>query len=212
MTDARPILLIGGSGQVGQEIVRLAASRDVALAAPPRSDADLTDTARVRTLVASRDWRAVINTAAWTAVDAAEEASADAFAANALGPAILAEATRHRGIPLIHVSTDYVFDGKKPTPYDEDDRPHPLGAYGASKLAGEIAVQAGNPRHLIVRTAWVYGGTGRNFLRTMLRLAGERDTVSVVDDQHGTPTHAADLAQALATLALRDDHGEPSGL
>lgn len=210
--DTRPVLLVGGSGQVGQELVRRAWPTGVTLAAPPRTEADLTDRAAIAALVGSADWRAVINTAAWTAVDAAEDDAPGAFAANALGPAILADATRRRGIPLIHVSTDYVFDGLKPAPYEEDDRTHPLGVYGASKLAGEEAVRTGNPRHVIVRTAWVYGGAGKNFLRTMLRLGGDRDTLAVVDDQLGTPTLAADLAGALAAIALRDDLGERSGL
>ncbi len=209
---ARPILLLGGSGQVGQELTRLRWPDHAPLVAPPRSEADITDRAAIDALVGGANWHAVINTAAFTAVDAAEEASADAFAANALGPAILADATRRRGVPLIHVSTDYVFDGTKPAPYDEDDRTHPLGVYGASKLAGEEAVRTGNPRHVIVRTAWVYGGAGKNFLATMLRLASERETVPVVDDQRGSPTAAPDLAQALAAIALRDDPGDRSGL
>ena len=185
---------------------------DVTLVAPTRADADITDGPTISALVAGGPWTAVINTAAWTAVDAAEDAAADAFAANAVGPAILADATRRHGVPLIHVSTDYVFDGRKSGPYEEDDRTAPLGVYGASKLAGEQAVRTGNPRHVIVRTAWVYGRYGRNFVSTMLRLAAERDTVRVVDDQHGTPTLAADLAAALAAIALRADLAGRAGI
>lgn len=208
----RKILLLGGSGQVGQELRRLALPAGVTLTAPSRAEADIANAAAIGDLVAASAWSAVINTAAWTAVDAAEDAVADAFAANALGPAILADSTRRRNIPLIHVSTDYVFDGTKPSPYAEDDRTAPLGVYGASKLAGEDAVRTGNPHHVIVRTAWVYGGPGKNFLSTMLRLAGERDTLKVVDDQRGTPTAARDLAGALAAIALRDDLRERRGI
>jgi len=208
----RKILLLGGSGQVGQELRRLSLPAGVTLAAPSRAEADIADRVAIGDLVGAASWSAVINTAAWTAVDAAEDAAGDAFAANALGPAILADATRRRGIPLIHVSTDYVFDGTKPSPYVEDDRTAPLGVYGASKLAGEDAVRTGNPRHVIVRTAWVYGGPGRNFLSTMLRLGGERDVLRVVADQHGTPTAARDLAAALAAIALRDDLMERQGV
>jgi dTDP-4-dehydrorhamnose reductase len=208
----RSILLFGGSGQVGLELRDLRWADDVTLVAPSRTEADITDGPTVSALVADGPWTAVINAAAWTAVDAAEDAAADAFAANAVGPAILADATRRHGVPLIHVSTDYVFDGRKSGAYEEDDRTAPLGVYGASKLAGEEAVRTGNPRHVIVRTAWVYGRYGKNFVRTMLRLAAERDTVRVVDDQHGTPTLAADLAAALAAIALRPDLGERSGV
>ena len=134
-------------------------------------EVDITDRKLIASILAGGDWAAAINVAAFTAVDAAEEAVAEAFAANALGPAILAEETRRRGVPLIHISTDYVFDGAKPAPYGEDDATHPLGVYGASKLAGEVAVRTGNPRHLIVRTSWLYGGYGRNFVKTMLKIA-----------------------------------------
>lgn len=210
--DDRRILVFGGAGQVGTALKALALSEGTVLEAPSRAEADIADRTAVAAMLDSGAWSAVINAAAWTGVDAAEDAVADAFAANALGPAILADATRRRNIPLIHISTDYVFDGEKPSPYEEDDRTAPLGVYGASKLAGEEAVRTGNPRHLIVRTAWVYGGTGRNFPNTMLRLAGERDRLRVVDDQWGAPTLAGDLASALLTLGLRHDLPERNGI
>ena len=210
--DDRRILVFGGAGQVGTALKALALPEGTALAAPSRVEADIVDRAAVEAMLDSGPWSAVINAAAWTGVDAAEDAVAGSFAANALGPAILADATRRRNIPLIHISTDYVFDGAKPVPYEEDDRTAPLGVYGASKLAGEEAVRTGNPRHLIVRTAWVYGGTGRNFLTTMLRLAGERDRLRVVDDQWGSPTLAGDLAAVLLALGLREDLPERHGI
>jgi len=205
MTATRRIILFGGSGQVGSELRALRLPKGFALLAPTRADVDIGDRAAVASLLARGDVAAVVNTAAWTAVDAAEERRDEAYAANAVGPAILAEETRRQGVPLIHVSTDYVFDGAKAQPYDEDDPTTPLGVYGATKLAGEEAVRSVNPQHLIVRTAWVFGGNGKNFVKTMLHLAETREVVRVVDDQFGTPTAAADLAAALATLATSAD-------
>ncbi|MCB1498634.1 MAG: dTDP-4-dehydrorhamnose reductase [Bauldia sp.] len=211
MTAARRIVLFGGSGQVGSELRTLTWPEGFALLSPTRREVDIGDRAAVAALLAAGDIAAVINTAAWTAVDAAEDARDEAHRANALGPAVLAEETRRHGVPLIHVSTDYVFDGSKVAPYDEDDPTAPLGVYGTTKLAGEEAVRSTNPHHLIVRTAWVFGRHGTNFVKTMLRLAETRDLVRVVDDQRGSPTAAADLAAALATLAtsanLRDRSG-----
>jgi dTDP-4-dehydrorhamnose reductase len=211
VAERQRILVIGGSGQLGRELAAARWPDDIALFAPSRAEADITDCKAIASTLAGGDWAAAINVAAWTAVDAAEEAVAEAFAANALGPAILAEETRRRGVPLIHISTDYVFDGAKPTPYGEDDATHPLGVYGASKLAGEAAVRAGNPHHLIVRTSWLYGGFGRNFVKTMLKSASERASVRVVDDQRGTPTAAPDLAEALIRIATSPDIRDRAG-
>lgn len=156
---------------------------------------------------------AVVNCAAWTAVDAAEDHEAAAFRANALGPAMLAARCAARGIPLVQISTDYVFDGRKGAPYVEDDAPNPLGAYGRTKLAGEWAALLGNPRTVVLRTSWVFAPMGGNFLRTMLRLGAEREELRVVADQHGSPTAAPDLADAIAAVLARirdagwrDDH------
>jgi len=206
------ILVIGGASQLGLELTSLSWPAGYEVYAPPRSEVDVTDRAAIAACLAARSWTAVINAAAYTAVDAAEDAVAEAFAANALGPAILAEETKRRGVPLIHVSTDYVFDGTKPTPYVEDDPVRPLGVYGASKLAGEEAVRTGNPRHLIVRTSWVFGRHGRNFVKTMLRLAREGKSVRVVDDQVGSPTSAFDLAAALMALAITSNLRDHSGV
>ena len=146
---------------------------------------------------------AVVNCAAWTAVDAAEEDEQSAFRANALGPALLGRLTREAGIPIIQISTDYVFDGQKGAPYLESDLPNPLGAYGRTKIAGEWAAKAANPHCIVLRTAWVFAPIGRNFLRTMLALGADRPELRVVADQWGSPTAAPDLADAIAAILVR---------
>lgn len=145
----------------------------------------------------------VVNCAAWTAVDAAEEDEAGAFRANALGPAMLAALCAERSIPLIQISTDYVYDGLKGAPYVETDAPNPLGAYGRTKLAGEWAALAANPMTAVLRTAWVYAPMGKNFVRTMLAVGAQRPELRVVADQHGHPTAAPDLADAIAAILAR---------
>lgn len=198
------ILVLGGAGQVGTELQALSWPDGVRLHAPGRADLDITDADAVAAALAARDYRAVINTAAYTAVDKAESDVVAAWRLNALAPAILAAATASRSIPLVHVSTDYVFAGTKPDGAYAPDAPiDPQSVYGASKAAGELAVRTGNPRHAVVRTAWVVSPHRGNFVKTMLRLAAERDALTVVDDQHGCPTSATDLAAALATIAQR---------
>ena len=210
----RTILVTGGTGQVGHALGRLAWPGGIALHLPPRAELDLADRASVEAALAARDYAAVVNCAAYTAVDKAEGAVVDAFAANAMAPALLAAATAAAGIPLVHVSTDYVFDGTAPGAYREDAPVVPLGVYGASKLAGELAVASGNPRHVILRTAWVVSDHGANFAKTMLRVGATNPTLRVVDDQHGCPTGAADIAAALQTVTLRllDDPAAPTGV
>ncbi len=188
--------------------------QDVVLHAPSRAELDLGDAGLVRAVLAATPFAAVINSGAHTAVDKAETEVAVAFAANAMGPAVLADATREAGIPLIQVSTDYVFDGSKDGPYVETDPVGPLGVYGASKLAGELAVLQGNPRSVVLRTAWVLSVHRANFLKTMLRLAADRPVLRVVGDQHGCPTSARDIAAALKTVTLKmiaDPHA-PTGV
>jgi dTDP-4-dehydrorhamnose reductase len=146
---------------------------------------------------------AVVNCAAWTAVDAAEEQEGAAFVANAIGPALVAGHCAALGIPLVQVSTDYVFDGRKGAPYVETDVPNPLGAYGRTKLAGEWAALATNPMTVVMRTAWVFSPVGNNFVRTMLRVGAERPVLRVVADQQGSPTAAPDLADAIAGVLAR---------
>ncbi|MBO9547053.1 dTDP-4-dehydrorhamnose reductase [Caulobacter sp.] len=208
------ILITGGAGQVGLELQRATWPEGVALHAPTRDELDLTSAASVQALFDKIPFAAVINSAAWTAVDKAEAEVAGAFAANAGGPALLADITRERGIPLVQVSTDYVFDGDKPGLYVESDPVAPIGIYGASKLAGEMAVRLGNPRSVVLRTAWVLSAHRANFLKTMLRLAADRPALRVVDDQHGCPTSATDIAGALKIIVLRmiADEAAPTGV
>jgi dTDP-4-dehydrorhamnose reductase len=201
-----PILVTGGSGQVGGALLRLAPS-GIELVAPARSELDLTDPAALAAIVGARSWAAVVNCAAYTAVDKAESDVVAAWQINALAPAALAAATAAAGIPLIHVSTDYVFDGSKAGPYREDDPVAPIGVYGASKLGGEVAVRTANPAHVILRTAWVVSATGHNFVKTMLRLGAERPQLRVVADQRGCPTSADDIARAILTILNRVGDG-----
>lgn len=197
------ILLTGAHGQVGWEIARRVAAAQLSIRALGRDDLNIADSAAVHRAVTSIAPRVVINAAAYTAVDKAESEVDLAFAINRDGPGHLAGACAARQIPLIHISTDYVFNGKKHDAYVEIDPTDPLGVYGESKLAGESAVRALLDRHVIVRTSWVYGVHGHNFVKTMLRLGRERDLLRVVDDQRGCPTFAADLAEALLTIAKR---------
>ncbi|MBZ9937681.1 dTDP-4-dehydrorhamnose reductase [Mesorhizobium sp. BR1-1-16] len=207
------ILVTGGTGQVGAALARRAWPHGIVLDLPTRAELDLAAPDRIAAHIEEGGYAAIINPAAYTAVDKAESDSVSAWTINALAPAALAAAAARAGIPLVHVSTDYVFDGSKAGAYLEDDGVKPLGIYGASKEGGEQAVRTGNPRSVIVRTSWVFSASGTNFVRTMLRLAASRDEVRVVDDQHGCPTSADDLAAVLAAVALRliEDPAAPTG-
>ena len=212
------VLLFGGNGQVGHELRRsLRALGDVVVttrsgqlpegARCEVADFDCPDS--LAALVQRVAPAIVVNAAAYTAVDKAEDDVDAAFRTNAEAPGVLARACALRDIPFVHYSTDYVFDGQGSRPYREDDPTAPLGVYGASKLAGEDAIRAAGGRHLILRTAWVYGQHGHNFMKTMLRLGADRDKLRVVADQVGTPTPAALIADVTAELlGLRD---APSG-
>jgi len=195
------LLVTGAGGQVGTELAAEAAAAGFAVVAPARAELDITDEKALAAAIAAAKPDAVVNAAAYTAVDRAESEPGIAHAVNARAPGILGRVCDRAGIPLLHISTDYVFDGASERPWREDDPVAPLGVYGASKAAGETALRAAAPRHIILRTAWVYSPHGNNFVKTMLRLAGARDEIAVVDDQRGSPTSATDIAQALLALA-----------
>jgi len=197
------ILVFGGNGQLGRELARAGAAAGVPLVAMSRSEADIADAAAVRRALATHKPQLVVNAAAYTKVDLAETEVQAARQGNEIGPTLLAEACAELSLPLIHISTDYVFDGTKAGPYVESDPVAPTGSYGRSKAAGEAAVRAASLRHVIIRTAWVYGAFGNNFLKTMLRLAASRDELRVVADQRGCPTSTADLADAILSIAPR---------
>lgn len=204
------LLVPGGSGQVGSELARLAPGPVCAL------DSSTLDIQRasqvleaVRVFAASGDGpKVVVNCAAYTGVDDAESDERRAFAVNADGPRLLAAVCAAERVPLVHISTDYVFSGSASTPYEPSDPVAPVSVYGRSKAAGEAAVLASGAEAWIVRTSWVYGAAGGNFVKTMARLETERDTVDVVDDQHGRPTYAVDLAGGLLELCDRIAAGQ----
>ncbi len=201
------LLVPGGSGQLGSDLAMLG-TRLGTVSAPGSAELDITSDAAVRSALkalvegAGPRQPIVINAAAYTAVDAAETDEDTAHLVNAHGPAVLARAAAEFGVPLVHVSTDYVFDGTAQRPYEPDDAVGPRSVYGHTKLAGEQAVLAETDASWVVRTAWVYGAVGNNFVKTMAKLEGQRDTLSVVDDQRGTPTWSADLAVGLLDLAV----------
>jgi dTDP-4-dehydrorhamnose reductase len=192
------LLVLGAGGQIGRALIERAgpAARGVAEAV-----CNICDAPSVARALSAPTLSAVVNCAGYTAVDRAESERARAFAVNADGAGIVASAAAARGMPVIHLSTDYVFAGTKTGPYREDDPIAPPNAYGASKAAGDAAVAAANPAHLILRVSWVFGVHGKNFVKTMLRLGRERPELRVVDDQIGGPTEARDIADAILAMA-----------
>ncbi|HWZ52647.1 MAG TPA: dTDP-4-dehydrorhamnose reductase [Granulicella sp.] len=196
------ILLTGASGQVGGEVARLLAPVAEVIA-PSRAELDLSDEAAVRALVRRVRPRWIVNPAAYTAVDRAESEPELAYAINAAAVRALGEEASAIGAAVVHFSTDYVFDGAGTSPYTETDPARPSGVYGASKLAGEQELARSGAAHVILRTSWVYGATGKNFLLTILKAARERDRLRVVADQHGAPTWSRDLARLTAHLIGR---------
>jgi dTDP-4-dehydrorhamnose reductase len=203
------VLLLGRDGQVGAELLR-AAPPSAEIVAPGLAETDLTRPGAAREAVRRARPDLIVNAAAYTDVDGAEADPAAARLLNAAAPEELAAEAARVGSGIIHYSTDYVYDGAKAGPWTEDDAPAPLGAYGASKLAGDRAVLGSGARALILRTSWVYAAHGRNFVRTMLRLGGEQEELRVVADQRGCPTWARDLARATWAVAARGL--EPAGL
>jgi dTDP-4-dehydrorhamnose reductase len=205
--DMMRSLVFGKTGQVARELQRLLPDARFL----GREEADLADPAACAAAIASADIDVVINAAAWTAVDKAETEEAAATVVNGAAPTAMARAAADRGVPFLHVSTDYVFDGMGNRPFAPDHPTASLNAYGRSKLAGEIGVRAAGGRYLILRTSWVFSAHGTNFAKTMLRLGRERDTLRVVADQIGGPTPAADIAAALVTAARAMLAGAPGG-
>jgi dTDP-4-dehydrorhamnose reductase len=204
------VLLLGAGGQLGHELARelMHSFGKPGVVALDRAGLDITDVFRVRSALQDLRPDVVVNAAAYTQVDRAEEEPDLARRVNAEAPRLLAEEAARHGALLVHFSTDYVFDGQKGAPYEENDAPNPLNVYGATKLAGENAIREHSDNHLILRTAWLYGLTGRNFLRTILGLARERDELRVVDDQVGSPTWSHWLAEKTAEivdLAIRQE-------
>jgi dTDP-4-dehydrorhamnose reductase len=203
-------LVTGAGGMLGRDLVAAVTGRGELAVALPRPRLDVTDGAAVAAALAEYRPDVVVNCAGWTAVDDAEAFENEALAVNGQGPANLAAACAANGSRLVHVSTDYVFAGNASRPYAEDDMPAPRTAYGRSKLAGERAVLHRLPRaSYVVRTAWLYGAHGRNFVATMIRLEGERPTADVVDDQHGQPTWTVDVAGQIIALVRS---GAPAGI
>jgi dTDP-4-dehydrorhamnose reductase len=192
------LLVLGGGGQIGRALVERAGAAARGLDA---AECDICDVASVRWALSAPNLSVVVNCAAYTAVDRAESERERAFAVNAEGAGIVARVAAARGLPLIHLSTDYVYAGTKLGPHCEDDPVAPINAYGASKAAGDRAVAAGNPAHLLLRVSWVFGVYGSNFVKTMLRLGRGRSELRIVADQVGGPTEARDIADAILTLA-----------
>lgn len=194
------ILITGADGQLGRCLQDKLQETDYEVIALNRKSLDITDSTAVEDVFSQHKPDVVINAAAYTAVDRAESEPELAFLVNETGPKNIANECNKHHIPMIHISTDYVFDGTKTTPYVESDKPNPQTVYGKSKLAGELAVKKYADRFCIIRTSWVFSEYGNNFLKTILRLAKERDSLSVVSDQYGNPTYAGDLAAAIITL------------
>lgn len=201
------VFVAGSSGQVAQSLREAVEGSEIELVTAGRPDFDLSNPDSMRKAIKAFEPTAIVNAAAYTAVDAAEENEANAFAINETGAAALAGIAAELDVPFIHISTDYVFNGKKTSPYTENDAVAPTGAYGRSKLAGELSVMLQNPNSLILRTAWVYSPFGKNFLKTMLKLAENRDELGVVADQKGNPTYAPDIADAILHIleGIEDD-------
>jgi dTDP-4-dehydrorhamnose reductase len=197
------LLVIGANGQLGWEVCGRGEKKSFDIVPLDLPDFDVTEPSEVKKAVGQAGVSLIINASAYTAVDTAESEPEVAFAVNRDGPAYLAISCDEIGIPLIHISTDYVFDGSKSDPYLETEPVSPLGIYGKSKAAGETEIRNTLKEHIIIRTAWLYGLHGNNFVKTMLRLGKEKEILSVVADQYGCPTYAADLADAILAIATK---------
>jgi dTDP-4-dehydrorhamnose reductase len=202
------VLVTGANGQVGSELIQQGKMLCFQMLAAGRAELDITSQKAVDCFIQAQQPEIVINAAAYTAVDRAESEPELAYGVNRDGATYLAQACAAHHIPLLHLSTDYLFDGNKKGPYSETDLPNPTGVYGKSKLAGDRAIESILPQHLILRVSWVFGANGHNFVKTMLRLAKERDTLKVVADQHGGPTWAGAIATTLLDIVKRLDDGK----
>ena len=203
------ILVFGGNGQLGQELLRAGRLRAIPLQVLAHSEVDIADRTAVTAALRRGKFGLVVNAAAYTKVDLAETEPEEARRGNEIGPKVLAQACLDAHIPLVHISTDYVFDGRKLGAYVETDEANPLNVYGRTKVAGENAIRNTLKRHIILRTAWVYSEFGHNFLKTVLRLAATKDDLSIVADQHGSPTSARDIASAILRIAPQLEQQEP---
>ena len=201
MRDSLRLVVTGSQGQVVRALLERGPDASAEIIALGRPQLDLLQPASILPALEAARPDVVVNAAAFTAVDLAESQSAETLAINAVGASAVARAAAKLGVPVVHLSTDYVFDGALDRPYREDDLTGPVSAYGRSKLAGELAVAAAGPDHTVLRTAWVYSPFGKNFVRTMLNLAASREEVTVVSDQHGAPTSAHDIADGIIKVA-----------
>jgi dTDP-4-dehydrorhamnose reductase len=210
---SRRLLVTGGTGQVGAALIACGWPAGTEVIAPTRAELNLADPAAIARYLDGQTFDAIISSGAYTAVDKAESDVATAWLVNAVAPAVFASHAARHDIPIIQVSTDYVFDGAKPAPYLESDPVGPIGVYGASKEGGEQAVRTSRARHVILRTSWVVSPHGANFIKTMLRVGAERPLLRVVADQTGAPTVAGDLASAISVILgrLLSDPDAPTG-
>lgn len=200
------ILVTGVKGQLGYDVVNEAESRNITAVGVDIEEMDITNAEQVESVIKEGNYDAVVHCAAWTAVDKAEECVDACRKVNALGSENIAKVCEELDIPMMYFSTDYVFDGKGETPWNEYDERHPLNIYGQTKYEGELAVEK-LKKHFIIRIAWVFGKNGNNFIKTMLRLGKERGAVSVVDDQIGSPTYTYDLAKLVVDMIQTDKYG-----
>lgn len=206
------VLVTGSGGQLGQSLQFIAPNYpEITFVFCSSKELDITDLGNCQQIFSKHQPKYCINTAAYTAVDKAESEPDKAKSINVIGAKNLAEVCKEHETVLLHISTDFVFDGNKQSPYTETDLPNPTGVYGQTKRDGEIAIQETWAKHFIIRTSWVYSQFGQNFMKTMLRLASERDSLSVVNDQIGTPTNAVDLANALVQIILTDNQQPTNG-
>ena len=208
-TNDSRILVFGGNGQLGRDLAKAAVKRNLLLRALPRSSSDIADAEAVELAIAEFRPSLVVNAAAYTNVDNAEIEREAAERANVVGPSVLASVCEKAQVPIVHISSDYVFDGTKKAAYVENDSVAPIGFYGLTKARGEVAVRSAAKRHVILRVSWLYGEYGSNFLKTMLRLAGERSEIGVVADQYGCPTSSRDLSNAILQVSHLISAGKP---